>query len=178
MTVFLAGAAGAVGRPLSLKLVAAGHRVVGTTRSADKAAWLTSIGVEPTIVDVYDAAALKAAVVAARPEVVLHQLTDLPQVYDPATFPSALAGNARVRDEGTRNLVAAALAAGARRLIGARSQHTAGARRDETIRQRCRVSPGRCRAHASLRRAWPGGYHGCRRHPRPPTDRGRRGAPG
>lgn len=117
MRIFLAGAAGAVGKPLSRKLVAAGHHVFGTTRSSDKAAWLRSIGVEPVIVDVYDAPSLRAAVVAARPEVVLHQLTDLPQVYDPATLPAALVGNARVRDEGTRNLVAAAVAAGARRMI-------------------------------------------------------------
>src|SRR5512143_3328033 len=100
MTIFLAGAAGAVGRPLSQLLVADGHRVVGTTRSAEKATWLTMIGVEPVIVDVYDAAALQRAVVTARPSVVIHQLTDLPAVYDPATFPAALVGNARVRDEG------------------------------------------------------------------------------
>lgn len=117
MTIFLAGAAGAVGRPLSRLLVADGHRVVGTTRSPDKAAWLSTIGVEPVVVDVYDAPALARAVAAARPSVVIHQLTDLPAVYDPATFPAALARNARVRDEGTRNLVAAAVAAGAARLI-------------------------------------------------------------
>jgi uncharacterized protein YbjT (DUF2867 family) len=117
MTIFLAGAAGAVGRPLSRLLVADGHRVIGTTRSPDKAAWLSTIGVEPIVVDVYDATALTRAVVAARPVVVIHQLTDLPAVYDAATFPAALVRNARVRDEGTRNLVAAAVAAGATRLI-------------------------------------------------------------
>jgi nucleoside-diphosphate-sugar epimerase len=117
MTIFLAGAAGAVGRPLSQFLVAEGHRVVGTTRSREKAAWLAMIGVEPVVVDVYDAEQLKQAVIDARPSAVIHQLTDLPAVYDPATFSAALVRNARVRDEGTRNLVAAAVAAGAARLI-------------------------------------------------------------
>ena len=117
MTVFLAGATGAVGRPLCRLLVADGHRVVGTTRSAERAATLKVLGVEPVIVDVYDAAALRQAVADARPAVVIHQLTDLPAVFDAATFPASLVRNARVRDEGTRNLVAAAVAAGAKRMI-------------------------------------------------------------
>lgn len=116
-TIFLAGAAGAVGRPLSLRLVRAGYRVVGTTRSSERAAWLRSVGVEPAMVDVYDRPALTAVVAAAAPAVVIHQLTDLPQVYDPSTLEIALARNARIRDEGTRNLVAAAVTAGALRIV-------------------------------------------------------------
>ena len=115
--VFLAGAAGSVGRPLCRLLVADGVHVIGTTRSAEKASMLASMGVEPVVVDVYDRDALIRAVVSARPDVVIHQLTDLPAVFDPATLPAALVRNARVRDEGTRNLVAAAVAVGAKRLI-------------------------------------------------------------
>lgn len=116
-TVFLAGAAGAVGRRLVPLLVAAGHRVVGTTRSAERAQALVAAGVEPAVVDVFDAAALSVAVSAARPNIVIHQLTDLPYGLDPARMDEALVRNARLRVDGTRNLVAAARAAGARRLI-------------------------------------------------------------
>ncbi|MFT3916698.1 MAG: NAD(P)-dependent oxidoreductase [Anaeromyxobacteraceae bacterium] len=116
-TVFLAGASGAVGRPLSLQLVAAGFRVVGTTRVPAKVAALRALGIEPVVLDVFDAPALSRAVSEARPEVVFHQLTDLPPALDPARMGGALERNARLREEGTRNLVAAAVAAGARRLV-------------------------------------------------------------
>jgi nucleoside-diphosphate-sugar epimerase len=115
--IFLAGASGAIGRRLTPLLLAAGHQVTGTTRSADKAADLKARGVEPLVVDVFDAAALHDVVVSARPNVVIHQLTDLPQVADSTLLRDALARNSRLRIEGTANLVAAARAAGARRLI-------------------------------------------------------------
>jgi nucleoside-diphosphate-sugar epimerase len=115
--IFLAGASGAIGRRLTSLLLAAGHQVTGTTRSADKAAELKGRGVEPLVVDVFDAAALRDAVASARPDVVIHQLTDLPQVPDPVLLRDALARNSRLRIGGTANLVAAARAAGARRLI-------------------------------------------------------------
>jgi len=76
--LFLAGASGVVGRHLIPLLLADGWAVTGTTRSAGKAARLAALGVEPAIVDVFDAAALRDAVGAARPDVVVHQLTDLP----------------------------------------------------------------------------------------------------
>lgn len=117
MRVFLAGATGVIGRPLLTLLVGAGHAVTGTTRSADKAEAIAAAGATPVVVDVYDASALTAAVGAARPEVVIHQLTDLPDVVDPQKMPAALAANARVRIEGTHNLIVAAKAVGARRLI-------------------------------------------------------------
>ena len=117
MRIFLAGASGAIGRRLTLFLLIAGHQVTGTTRSADKAAALKARGIEPVVVDVFDAAAVRDAVVGARPHAVIHQLTDLPQVLDPAGLGDALTRNARLRIEGTANLVAAARAAGARRLI-------------------------------------------------------------
>jgi nucleoside-diphosphate-sugar epimerase len=115
--IFLAGASGAVGRRLTPLLLAAGHDVTGTTRSTGKAGQLKAQGVEPVVVDVFNAGALRDGVVAARPDVVIHQLTDLPQVNDPASLREALARNSRLRIEGTANLVAAARAAGARRLI-------------------------------------------------------------
>jgi nucleoside-diphosphate-sugar epimerase len=115
--IFLAGASGAIGRRLTPLLLAAGHDVTGTTRSDEKAAELRALGAAAAVVDVFDVRALRDAVAAARPDVVIHQLTDLPQVVDQARLGEALARNARLRLEGTPNLVAAAQAAGARRLI-------------------------------------------------------------
>ena len=116
-TVFLAGAAGVIGRRLAPLLVADGWRVVGTTRRPDRAPLLRGMGVAPVIVDAFDADALRAAVLAARPEVVMHQLTDLPPGLDPARMAEALGRNARIRIDGTRNLVAASVAAGVARLV-------------------------------------------------------------
>ncbi|HEY1540995.1 MAG TPA: NAD(P)-dependent oxidoreductase [Xanthobacteraceae bacterium] len=116
MKVFLAGAAGAIGRRLIPLLRDAGHDVVGTTRSGETAAELKTRGITAVVVDVYDATALRDAVARAHPDVVIHQLTDLPKALD-ASQPRNFAGNMRLRVEGTANLVAAAQAAGARRLI-------------------------------------------------------------
>ncbi len=117
MRVFLAGASGAIGRRLVPLLIAGGHQVTGTTRSAEAARKLEAAGVHPAIVDVYDAAALQRAAIAARPEAVVHQLTDLPQTFDEKELSASYPRNARIRVEGTRNLIAAAKAAGARRFI-------------------------------------------------------------
>src|SRR5262249_22102788 len=113
-TVFIAGASGCVGLPLCKLLVADGWSVTGGTRTESTAALLKSLGVTPAVADVYDAAALTKAVVAAKPEVVIHQLTDLPDALDPAQMPAAREKNARIREVGTANLVAAAKAAGAK----------------------------------------------------------------
>jgi nucleoside-diphosphate-sugar epimerase len=115
--ILLAGAGGAIGRRLVPLLRAAGHDVVGTTRSADKTAALRALGAEPTVVDVFDAAALTRIVRAALPEVVIHQLTDLPYAPNTPGYEEGLDRNARLRIDGTRNLVAAAKKAGVRRLI-------------------------------------------------------------
>ncbi len=115
--IFLAGATGVIGGRLLPLLRSAGHSVWGTTRSWDKAASLRDMGAEPVVVDVFDAEALARAVLEAKPEIVIHQLTDLAEARDPAKRSAALARNARIRDEGTGNLVAAARRAGARRLI-------------------------------------------------------------
>ncbi|UCI21204.1 NAD(P)-dependent oxidoreductase [Mesorhizobium sp. B2-1-8] len=115
--IFLAGASGAIGQRLVPQLLAAGHQVTGTTRNADKAARLEALGVEPAVVDVFDAEALMQAMLAARPDIVVHQLTDLPAGLDPSRMAEAVVRNARIRDEGTGNLVAAAAAAGVRRMV-------------------------------------------------------------
>lgn len=115
--IFLAGAAGVIGRRLTPLLLTHGHAVWGTTRSADNCEFLRKLGACPVMVDVFDGEALAAAVLEAKPEIVMHQLTDLALVYDPTKRSSALARNARIRDEGTRNLVAAARKAGAGRLM-------------------------------------------------------------
>lgn len=117
MRIFLAGAAGVIGRRLVPLLVADGHEVVGTTRSADNADWLRGMNVTPAVLDIFDADAVMAALAAARSEIVIHQLTDLPDVFDVARMTELLARNARIRDEGTRNLLAAARAAGVARVI-------------------------------------------------------------
>src|SRR5215471_3245602 len=108
MRIFLAGAAGAIGRRLTPLLVLMGHEVTGTTRSADKAGALEAMGGRPVIVDVFDAAAMRAAVVAARPDVVIHQLTDLPAAPGTPGYEEGQRRNNRLRREGTRNLMDAA----------------------------------------------------------------------
>jgi nucleoside-diphosphate-sugar epimerase len=116
--IFLAGASGAIGRRLTPLLLAAGHDVTGSTRSAETARRLDAGGIRAVVVDVFDAAALRDAVVNARPEMIIHQLTDLPRsADDEAQLAAAYPRNARIRIEGTRNLIAAALAASARRFI-------------------------------------------------------------
>jgi len=117
MNVFVVGASGVIGRPLVRLLCAAGHTVTGTTRSADRAGPIDALGARAVVVDVYDAAALRDAMLACQPEVVINQLTDLPDARDPAQIAASRAGNARIRTEGTRNLMAAARAAGAKRAI-------------------------------------------------------------
>jgi nucleoside-diphosphate-sugar epimerase len=115
--IFVAGASGAIGRRLVPLLCDAGHHVTGTTRSAEKVGVLRALGAEPVVIDVFDAERLSREVVAARPDIVIHQLTDLAKGPDGTFVHGAIARNARLRDEGTRNLVRAALEAGAQRLI-------------------------------------------------------------
>ena len=117
MRIFLAGASGAIGRRLVPLLVQAGHQVTGMTRSAASAAELQRAGASPAVVDVFDAPALTSAMAAAKPDAVIHQLTDLPREFDPAKIAASYAANSRIRTEGTRNLIAAAQAVGATRLI-------------------------------------------------------------
>ena len=115
MRVFLAGAGGAIGRPLLPKLIEAGHEVTGLSRSEERAERFRAAGAEALVCDVFDADALARGVAAAEPEVAVHQMTSLPDRIDlrnPEYGP-----NNRIRREGTRNLLAAAAAAGARRVV-------------------------------------------------------------
>jgi len=115
--IFVAGASGAIGRRLCLFLIQDGWQVTGTTRSVEKAENLRAMGVEPAIVDVFDAEKLRQIVVQAQAEVVIHQLTDLAAGMASGNMAEARKKNAYLREVGTRNLVAAAIAGGARRMI-------------------------------------------------------------
>jgi 2-alkyl-3-oxoalkanoate reductase len=135
--VFVAGASGAIGRPLVRRLVAAGHEVTGMTRSEDRAETIRQAGADAAVVDVYNADALRAAVEDARADVVVHELTALPDrldfrkrdLYEPTN---------RVRTEGTRNLLDAARAAGSGRFV---CQSIAFAYRNEDGRVKTEEDP-------------------------------------
>jgi nucleoside-diphosphate-sugar epimerase len=115
--VFVAGATGAIGRRLIPILVANGLEVAGMTRRHDKAEQLRRAGVRPFVLDVFDRTALDAAVRQFAPGVVIHELTDLPANLSPQEMLAGIERNARIRREGTRNLVDAAAAASARRIV-------------------------------------------------------------
>jgi len=117
LRIFLAGATGVIGRPLIRLLRGAGHSVVGTTRTMEGKTVLEALGVEATVVDVFDRDALAQVVKGAGPDVVIHQLTDLAAGLDPKVQEETLKRNARLRREGTANLVRAARAAGVKRLV-------------------------------------------------------------
>jgi 2-alkyl-3-oxoalkanoate reductase len=117
MIVFVLGATGAIGRPLVKQLVAAGHEVIGTTRSAGKAQQLRADGAAATIVDARDPDALRRAIIAASPHVVIDQLTDLSQPLHPGGFDEWLRGTVALRRDVTPALVDAAREAGASRVI-------------------------------------------------------------
>jgi nucleoside-diphosphate-sugar epimerase len=114
---FVAGASGVIGHVMCRMLVQQGWAVTGATRTRSKLDALSALGVSPVVVDVFDRDALVAAVVAARPAVVVHQLTDLPKERSPEAMVAALPRNARLREVGTAHLVTAARAAGAHRLV-------------------------------------------------------------
>ena len=116
MRVFVAGASGAIGRALVPCLLAAGHEVTGSTRSRAHAEAIRALGAEALVVDVFDARALRAEMAEAAPDVVVHELTALPERFQPRKKDIYDATN-RVRREGTRNLIEGAQAAGARRFV-------------------------------------------------------------
>ena len=104
MRIFVAGATGVIGTRVVPMLVAAGHTVAGMTRSDARA--VQALGAQPVTCDVYDADAVRTAVLDFHPDLVMHQLTDLPDRID--ELEASLGANARIRTEGTRNLLAAA----------------------------------------------------------------------
>jgi nucleoside-diphosphate-sugar epimerase len=117
MRIFVAGATGVLGRRLVPLLVEGGHQVTAMTRSPGKADGLRRAGAEPVVADALDRDAVVGAVAAARPEVVVHQLSDLAGMTSFRRFDRGFAATNRLRTEGTDHLVAAARAAGARRLV-------------------------------------------------------------
>jgi nucleoside-diphosphate-sugar epimerase len=115
MRIFLAGASGVIGQRLIPRLVQAGHVVGGLTRSRSKMELLSRLGAEPILCDVFDREALIQAVCGFQPDVVLHELTDLPD--DAAQINELADLNARIRTEGTRNLIEAARRSGSPKIL-------------------------------------------------------------
>lgn len=117
MRVFLAGATGAIGRPLTARLLADGHEVTAMTRSPESALAFEADGAKSAVVDAFDASAVRGAIAAAEPEVVIHQLTALPSSGGGRAFLKGLALTDRLRRETVPVMIEAAAAAGARRAI-------------------------------------------------------------
>lgn len=117
MRVFLAGATGVIGRSLLSLLLEEGHRVTGMTRSPHGADQIRRAGGEPVICNVFDTARLQEVVREAGPEVVVHQLSNIPHRIRPRGIRKQFATTNRLRTVGTQALADAAVAAGARRLI-------------------------------------------------------------
>ncbi len=117
MKIFVAGATGAIGRPLIVQLLAQGHEVVALTRSLEKAKVLAELGVEAAIADIFDPEAVKNAIAHIQPEVVIEQLTSLPKTYTLESMSAAAPLNTRIRLEGGANVLAAAQASGVRRYL-------------------------------------------------------------
>lgn len=117
MRIFVAGATGAVGRHLVPRLVGNGHSVVGLTRTPAKTGLLRELGAEPVVADALDEKAIHAAIAAARPDVIVHQLTDLKGASDLRKFDTAFASSNRLRTAGTDYLIAAARDCGVKRIV-------------------------------------------------------------
>ncbi|HEY2770606.1 MAG TPA: NAD(P)-dependent oxidoreductase [Solirubrobacteraceae bacterium] len=117
MRIFVAGATGVIGRGLVALLIEAGHEVTGMTRSPARADRLLELGCEAAVCDALDGSAVREAVSSARPDAVIHVLTAIPPDMQPRDYKTALVPTNRLRHEGTRNLIAAAQAAGATRFV-------------------------------------------------------------
>jgi nucleoside-diphosphate-sugar epimerase len=117
MRVFVAGANGAIGTRLVPHLVDRGHEVIGTSRSAEKAAHLRALGAEPVVLDLLDRAAVRRAVLEAAPDAIVHQATALAQLRFSRNFDRTFAKTNRLRTEGTDALLAAAREARVERFV-------------------------------------------------------------
>jgi nucleoside-diphosphate-sugar epimerase len=138
MKIFIAGASGAIGSQLVPQLVARGHEVVGTTRSAAKTGALRALGAEPVVVDALDPESVADVVAKAEPEVIVHQLTALSGPPDFKQAKRMAAATNRLRTEGTDHLLAAARAVGVRKVVaqsnGGWMERTGGPVTDENGR--------------------------------------------
>ena len=117
MRVFVAGATGAIGERLVPQLVERGHEVIGTSRSAERARKLEAQGAEGVVLDLLDAPAVRAAVLAARPDAIVHEGTALTGSLDTRHFDASFAATNRLRTAGTDALLAAAEEAGVSRIV-------------------------------------------------------------
>jgi uncharacterized protein YbjT (DUF2867 family) len=115
MRVFLAGASGVIGQRLIPRLVQAGHVVGGMTRSPSKTELLAQLGAEPIVCDVFDQDALIEAVRNFKPDVILNELTDLPDEMEKIGDHAAM--NARIRTEGNQNVIEAARQSGSPKIL-------------------------------------------------------------
>ncbi len=113
--IFLAGASGVLGRRLTSLLVQAGHVVGAMSRSPENAGLLRDLGAEPIVCDVFDRDALIKAVRGFAPDIILNELTDLPD--DVTQLPAHLERNARIRTEGNQNLIDAARQSGSPKIL-------------------------------------------------------------
>jgi nucleoside-diphosphate-sugar epimerase len=145
MRVFVAGATGAIGKQLVPRLVAAGHEVLGMTRSEAKQAMLYDLGAVPVVADALDADQLTEAVARARPDVIVDQLTAIPEAVDTRHPDRAFELTNRLRTDGTDHLLLAAQAVGVWRFV-AQSNIAAYARTGATVKSeedRVDASPAR-----------------------------------
>jgi 2-alkyl-3-oxoalkanoate reductase len=117
MRVFVAGATGAIGARLVPQLVERGHEVIGTSRSAGKVERLRALGAEPVLLDLLDREAVRAAVLAAQPDAIVHEATALTGLSDFKHFDRSFAQTNRLRTEGTDTLLVAAREAGVGRFV-------------------------------------------------------------
>ncbi|MGH3253066.1 MAG: NAD-dependent epimerase/dehydratase family protein [Trebonia sp.] len=156
MRVFVTGATGAVGRYLVPGLVAAGHEVTATTRTPGKAGQLREAGAEPVVVDGLDRAAVIAAVRAAAPEVIVHEMTALESMRNLRNVDQVFAATNELRTRGTDNLLAAAAEAGTRRVIaqgytGWPNERSGGAVKTEDDPLDSRLVPSSARTLAAIK---------------------------
>jgi nucleoside-diphosphate-sugar epimerase len=156
MRVFVTGATGALGQHLVPGLVAAGHEVTATTRTPGKAGRLREAGAEPVILDGLDRPAVIAAVRAAAPEVIVHQMTALTEMRNLRNVDRVFAVTNELRTAGTDNLLAAAAEAGTRRVIaqgytGWPNERSGGPVKTEDDPLDSRVPPSAARTLAGIR---------------------------
>src|SRR5262245_17678847 len=117
MRVFVAGASGAIGTRLVVQLIERGHEVVGTPTSRHGGERVSLLGAQPVALDLLDPDAVRTAVLATKPDAIVHQATALAGIRDFKHFDRSLARTHRLRTDGTDALLAAAHEAGVRRVV-------------------------------------------------------------
>jgi nucleoside-diphosphate-sugar epimerase len=117
MRVFVAGASGAIGTRLVPQLIARGHKVIGTSRTAGRADRVAALGAQPIALDLLDPRAVRMAVLETEPDAIIHQATALADMSDFKHFDRSFAQTNRLRTEGIDNLLAAARESGVRKFV-------------------------------------------------------------